>query len=174
MKEAGTVTEVVAVTAGPTKSQETLRTALAMGADRGIHIVTPLNTPHLFLFHLFSTRSRSLIFVVTVLQETDDVLEPLAVAKILKELVAKESPDLVILGKQAIDGDFNQTGADTLPCHHLIINPRISFLPLKSILRYASLSRRFFKCCQRKLRCFCCLRANACGVNGLATGHFRC
>merc|ERR1712086_1055945 len=80
MKEAGTVTEVVAVTAGPTKSQETLRTALAMGADRGIHI------------------------------ETDDVLEPLAVAKILKELVAKESPDLVILGKQAIDGDFNQTG----------------------------------------------------------------
>lgn len=80
MKEAKDVTEVVAVTVGPAKAQETLRTALAMGADRGIHV------------------------------EVDDNLEPLAVAKVLKELVGKEEPGLVLLGKQAIDGDFNQTG----------------------------------------------------------------
>merc|ERR1712159_101329 len=80
MKEAGTATEVVAISVGPAKSQETLRTALAMGADRGIHV------------------------------ETDANLEPLAVAKLLKEVVGKESPELVILGKQAIDGDYNQTG----------------------------------------------------------------
>merc|ERR1711907_253247 len=80
MKEAGTATEVVAVSIGPAKSQETLRTALAMGADRGIHV------------------------------EIDEPVEPLAVAKFLKEIVAKESPDLVMLGKQAIDGDYNQTG----------------------------------------------------------------
>merc|ERR1712072_237357 len=80
MKEAGTATEVVAISVGPTKSQETLRTALAMGADRGIHV------------------------------ETDDALEPLAIAKLFKEVVAKEEPELVLLGKQAIDGDFNQTG----------------------------------------------------------------
>merc|ERR1711934_264568 len=80
MKEAGTATEVVAISVGPTKSQETLRTALAMGADRGIHV------------------------------ETEDALEPLAVAKLFKEVVAKEEPELVLLGKQAIDGDYNQTG----------------------------------------------------------------
>merc|ERR1712216_199018 len=80
MKEAGTATEVVAVSVGPAKSQETLRTALAMGADRGIHV------------------------------EVEEAVEPLAVAKFLKEIVAKESPDLVMLGKQAIDGDYNQTG----------------------------------------------------------------
>jgi len=80
MKEAKVATEVVAVTVGPAKSQETLRTALAMGADRGIHV------------------------------ETDETLEPLAVAKIMKEVVGKESPEVVILGKQAIDGDYNQTG----------------------------------------------------------------
>jgi len=80
MKEAGTATEVIAVTVGPTKSQETLRTALAMGVDRGIHL------------------------------ETDEPLQPLAIAKLLKEIVGQESPDLVVLGKQAIDGDYNQTG----------------------------------------------------------------
>ncbi len=80
MKEAGTVEEIVVVSAGPQNSQETLRTGLAMGADRGILI------------------------------QTDVPLEPLAIAKLLKAVVEKESPDLVILGKQAIDGDNNQTG----------------------------------------------------------------
>ncbi len=80
MKEAGTATEVVAVSLGVQQCQETIRTALAMGADRGIHVLT------------------------------DQVLEPLAVAKLLKAIVEKESPDLVILGKQAIDDDANQTG----------------------------------------------------------------
>ncbi len=80
MKEAGTATEVVAVSMGPEQSQETLRTALAMGADRAIHVVH------------------------------DGELEPLAVAKMLKALVGEESPDIVILGKQAIDDDANQTG----------------------------------------------------------------
>lgn len=80
LKEAGKVTEIIAVSVGPTKSQETIRTALAMGADRGI------------------------------LVETDDPLEPLAVAKVLKAIVATVSPSLVILGKQAIDDDCNQTG----------------------------------------------------------------
>jgi electron transfer flavoprotein beta subunit len=80
LKEKGKVTEIVAVSIGPQQAQETLRTALAMGADRAI------------------------------LVKTDGLVEPLAVAKILKALVAKESPDLVILGKQAIDDDSNQTG----------------------------------------------------------------
>ncbi len=80
MKEAGTAEEIVAVSIGPQKAQETIRTALAMGADRGI------------------------------LVKTDETLEPLAVAKVLKAIVAEESPDLVVLGKQAIDGDCNQTG----------------------------------------------------------------
>jgi len=80
LKEAGTATEVVALSIGPDQSQETIRTALAMGADRGIH--------------------------VPAAQET----EPLAVAKVLKSLVEKEEPGLVILGKQAIDDDSNQTG----------------------------------------------------------------
>jgi len=80
LKEAKIATEVIAVSIGPTKSQETLRTALAMGADRGIHV------------------------------EADEGIEPLAVAKLLKAIAEKESPDLVILGKQAIDGDYNQTG----------------------------------------------------------------
>lgn len=80
MKEAGTVTEVVAVTLGAEQSQETLRTALAMGADRAIHVVY------------------------------DGELEPLAVAKMLAKLVEEETPDMVILGKQAIDDDANQTG----------------------------------------------------------------
>ena len=80
LKEAGTVTEIVAVACGTTQSQETLRTALAMGADRGI------------------------------LVEHDGALEPLAVAKLLKAVVDKEQPRLVIAGKQAIDDDSNQTG----------------------------------------------------------------
>jgi electron transfer flavoprotein beta subunit len=80
MKEAGTATEIVAVSLGPQQAQETIRTALAMGADRGI------------------------------LVQTDVELQPLAVAKLLKAIVAAESPDLVVLGKQAIDDDSNQTG----------------------------------------------------------------
>ena len=80
LKEAGTATEVVAVTVGKSDSQEQLRTALALGADRAI------------------------------LAETDSLLEPLAIAKVLSKVIDEESPQLVILGKQAIDGDNNQTG----------------------------------------------------------------
>jgi electron transfer flavoprotein beta subunit len=80
LKEAGKATEVVAVSCGAQASQETIRTALAMGADRGIHVLT------------------------------DVELQPLAVAKLLKAVIAKEQPGLVILGKQAIDDDCNQTG----------------------------------------------------------------
>tara|TARA_R110002020_G_scaffold25127_23_gene81858 strand:- start:1245 stop:1994 length:750 start_codon:yes stop_codon:yes gene_type:complete len=80
MKEAGTASEIVVVSIGPQQAQETLRTGLAMGADRGI------------------------------LVKTDTALEPLAVAKILKGVVEAEEPGLVILGKQAIDDDSNQTG----------------------------------------------------------------
>ena len=80
IKEAGNAEEVIAVSIGPGQSQETIRTALAMGADRGILI------------------------------ETDVQLEPLAIAKIFKHLYEKEEPGLVILGKQAIDDDANQTG----------------------------------------------------------------
>ncbi|AXF04332.1 electron transfer flavoprotein subunit beta/FixA family protein [Paraburkholderia hospita] len=80
LKETGQATEVVAVSCGLAQSQETLRTALAIGADRGI------------------------------LVETDVELQPLAVAKLLKAVIDKEQPQLVILGKQAIDGDAGQTG----------------------------------------------------------------
>ena len=80
LKEAGKATEVVAVSLGETKCQEQLRTALALGADRALHV------------------------------ETDADLQPLAVAKLLKALVEREQPQLVILGKQAIDDDANQTG----------------------------------------------------------------
>jgi electron transfer flavoprotein beta subunit len=80
LKEAGKVTEVVAVSCGVTQCQETLRTAMAIGADRGI------------------------------LVETDADLQPLAVAKLLKAVADKEQPHLIILGKQAIDDDCNQTG----------------------------------------------------------------
>ena len=80
LKEAGVVTEVVAVSCGVAQCQETLRTAMAIGADRGI------------------------------LVETDVELQPLAVAKLLKALADKEQPQLIILGKQAIDDDCNQTG----------------------------------------------------------------
>ncbi len=80
LKEKGQATEIVAVSIGPAGAAETIRTALAMGADRGIHV------------------------------KTDATVEPLAVAKILKALVAEEAPGLVILGKQAIDDDMNATG----------------------------------------------------------------
>lgn len=80
LKEAGAAAEIVAVSIGPAKAQETLRTALAMGADRAI------------------------------LVETDEQVEPLAVAKILKALFDAEQPGLVLMGKQAIDDDCNQTG----------------------------------------------------------------
>ena len=80
LKEAGTAEEIVVVSIGPQKAQDTIRTALAMGADRGI------------------------------LVQTDELVEPLAVAKILKGVVDEEQPGLVICGKQAIDDDANQTG----------------------------------------------------------------
>ena len=80
LKEAGIADEVVAVSLGESACQEQIRTALALGADRGI------------------------------LVETNETLQPLAVAKLLKAIVEKESPGLVIMGKQAIDGDNNQTG----------------------------------------------------------------
>jgi electron transfer flavoprotein beta subunit len=80
LKEAGKASEIVAVSIGPAQASETIRTALAMGADRGI------------------------------LVKTDGAVEPLAVAKILKAIVEAEQPGLVILGKQAIDDDCNQTG----------------------------------------------------------------
>jgi len=80
LKEAGGADEVVAVSIGPSQNQETIRTALAMGADRGIHI------------------------------EASHDIEPLAVAKLLKEVVAREEPGIVFVGKQAIDDDCNQTG----------------------------------------------------------------
>ena len=80
IKEAGKATEVVAITVGEEKAQETVRKALAVGADRGIHV------------------------------KADGIIEPLAVAKILKKIVDKEKPDLVFMGKQAIDDDCNQTG----------------------------------------------------------------
>jgi electron transfer flavoprotein beta subunit len=80
LKEAGKATEIVAVSLGLPQVQETIRTALAMGADRGIHV------------------------------QTDVELQPLAVAKLLKAVVDKETPEICILGKQAIDDDANQTG----------------------------------------------------------------
>ena len=80
IKEAGKATEIVAITVGEEKSQETVRKALAVGADRGILI------------------------------KTEGIVEPLAVAKVLQKIVEKEKPDLVFMGKQAIDDDCNQTG----------------------------------------------------------------
>ena len=80
LREAGKATEVIVVSIGPAQAAETIRTGLAMGADRGIHV------------------------------KVDGIVEPLAVAKLLQKLVEQESPELVILGKQAIDDDCNQTG----------------------------------------------------------------
>ena len=86
LKEAGVATEIVAVSLGVSQCQETLRTALAMGADRAI------------------------------LVESNAELQPLTVAKLLKAVVAKEAPDLIIMGKQAIDDDCNQTGQMLAAC----------------------------------------------------------
>ena len=80
LREAGIVSEVIAVSLGVAQCQETIRTALAMGADRGIHV------------------------------QTDAELQPLAVAKLLKAVILQENPEIVIIGKQAIDDDCNQTG----------------------------------------------------------------
>jgi electron transfer flavoprotein beta subunit len=80
LKESGKAKEIVAVTVGEEKAQETVRKAIAVGADRGIHV------------------------------KSDNYIEPLGIAKILKKIVEKEKPDLVFLGKQAIDDDCNQTG----------------------------------------------------------------
>ncbi len=80
LQEAGTATETIVVSVGPAKAQETIRTALAMGMDRGVHV------------------------------QTDEDLEPLAVAKILKEVAAAEGAELVVMGKQAIDNDYGATG----------------------------------------------------------------
>ena len=80
LKESGKVKEVVAITIGEEKAEETVRKILAVGADRGIHV------------------------------KTDSYIEPLGIAKILKKIVEKEKPDMVFLGKQAIDDDCNQTG----------------------------------------------------------------
>ena len=80
IKESGKATEVIAVTVGEEKAQETVRKALAVGADRGIHV------------------------------KAEGIIEPIAVSKILQKIVDKEKPDLVFMGKQAIDDDCNQTG----------------------------------------------------------------
>ncbi|EKX34445.1 hypothetical protein GUITHDRAFT_98076 [Guillardia theta CCMP2712] len=80
LKEKGILKEIIAVSIGPAQAQETIRTALAMGADRGMHV------------------------------KHDDILQPLAVAKLLKAVAEKEKPDMILLGKQAIDDDCNQTG----------------------------------------------------------------
>eukprot|EP00928_Gymnodinium_smaydae_P088753 TRINITY_DN727_c0_g4_i1.p1 TRINITY_DN727_c0_g4~~TRINITY_DN727_c0_g4_i1.p1 ORF type:complete len:256 (-),score=72.45 TRINITY_DN727_c0_g4_i1:219-986(-) len=85
MKEKGHIKELVAVSAGPDKAAETLRQALAMGVDRAIHLKTTMRT--------------------------DQELQPLAVAKLLAKVIEKEDPQVVLLGKQAIDDDSNQTGA---------------------------------------------------------------
>merc|ERR1719434_479105 len=85
LKEKGHLSELIAVSCGPAKSSETLRQALAMGADRAIHLKTDMRT--------------------------DQELQPLAVAKLLAKVVEKESPSLVLMGKQAIDDDSNQTGS---------------------------------------------------------------
>lgn len=85
LRERGHIKELVAVSCGPDKASETLRQALAMGADRAIHLKTDMRT--------------------------DQELQPLAVAKLLSKVVEKETPAMVLLGKQAIDSDSNQTGA---------------------------------------------------------------
>ena len=88
IKESGKAKEIVAITIGEDKAQETVRKALAVGADRGIHV------------------------------KTDGIVEPLAVSKILKAIVEKEKPDLVFMGKQAIDDDCNQTGQILAALHN--------------------------------------------------------
>ena len=84
LKEKGVASEIVAISIGEAKAQETLRTAMAMGADRSVHVLTDA--------------------------ATDTELQPLAVAKLLQAVIERESPDVVLMGKQAIDDDSNQTG----------------------------------------------------------------
>ena len=98
IKESGKATEIIAVTVGEEKAQETVRKALAVGADRGIHV------------------------------KVDGIIEPLAVSKILQKIVEKEKPDLVFMGKQAIDDDCNQTGqmlAALLIGHKQLLLPKL-------------------------------------------------
>ena len=108
LKEKGLVTEVIAVSCGVAQCQETLRTAMAIGADRGI------------------------------LVETDAEVQPLAVAKVLKALVDKEQPQLIILGKQAIDDDSNQTGQMLAALAKL---PQASFASKVEVVGDRSMSR---------------------------------
>ena len=105
IKEAGKATEVVAVTVGEEKAQETVRKALAVGADRGIHV------------------------------KVDGILEPLAVSKILQKIVDKEKPDLVFMGKQAIDDDCNLTFLILIP---LLNFPQATF-PSNIYVKYNKL-----------------------------------
>jgi len=132
LKEKKVASEVVAVSVGPTAAQEQLRTALAMGADRAIHVVT------------------------------DEETLPLHVAKIFKGLVEKESPDLVILGKQAIDDDCNQTGA-----------PARLEVPALPDTRAPATRRTRAEPCRDARPChrLPCRRPDAGGAHGLAAGR---
>ena len=117
LKEKGAATEIVAVSIGPAKAQETLRTALAMGADRAI------------------------------LVQTDEEVEPLGVAKILAKIAEEEQPQLIILGKQAIDDDNNATGPDArgaarLAAGHVRVEGRGSATARPSPARSMAASRR--------------------------------
>jgi electron transfer flavoprotein beta subunit len=112
LKEKGLLSEIVAVSIGPSQCQDTLRQALAMGADRGIHIKTD--------------------------KRTDTEVEPLIVAKILQKVVEKENPLLVLMGKQSIDGDNNQTGqmlAGLLSWPQATFASAITFNELKSVIQ---------------------------------------
>jgi len=103
LKEKGKIKELIAVSCGPAKASETLRQALAMGADRAIHLKTD--------------------------KRLDQEVQPLAVAKMLQKMVEKEKPDIVLLGKQAIDDDSNQTGSMLADCsagHRQDLLPRLS------------------------------------------------
>ena len=108
LRDKGVATEIVAVSIGPAKAQETLRTALAMGADRAI------------------------------LVQTDDEVEPLAVAKILKAIYEAEQPGLVILGKQAIDDDSNQTAFSSIATRGNETSSSFSSQPVNSPLKCLS------------------------------------
>ena len=121
LKEAGKVEEVVAVSCGPAKCQDTLRSALAMGADRGIHVLVEgedYDGGVVFVSFLFSGLINGILLqgiryrILTQSDETPSFvgLQPLAIAKIFAKLVEKEEANMVVLGKQAIDDDTNGTG----------------------------------------------------------------
>src|SRR5881392_2398312 len=126
LKEKGVATEIVAVSIGPAKAQETLRTALAMGADRAILVQTydevePLGVAKILTeiaaVSIGPAKAQETLRTAlamgadrAILVQTDDEVEPLGVAKILAKIAGEEQPGLVILGKQAIDDDSNQTG----------------------------------------------------------------